>query len=109
MFLFSSTLLDSGLDVLNFFFAYLCRNLEGISGCNVEVFPEERDIFNNLISVVCLIDPDIIIGWEIQLGGSLGFLAERAAHLGIGLLKRISRTLPHEMNHPPKNSVDESS
>jgi DNA polymerase zeta len=82
--------------------------LEGIPGCNVEVFPEERDLFNNLISVVCSIDPDIIVGWEIELG-SLGFLAERAAHLGIGLLKRISRTLPHEMNHPPKNSVDESS
>lgn len=31
------------------------------------------------------------MGWDIQ-GGSLGFLAERAAHLGIGLLNSISRT-----------------
>ncbi|TVU37337.1 hypothetical protein EJB05_10646 [Eragrostis curvula] len=84
------------------------RNLEGIVGCKVHVFPEERDLLDNLISAVCLTDPDILVGWEIQLG-SLGFLAERAAHLGIGLLKRISRTPPHEMNHPPKNPVDESS
>ncbi|XP_062186460.1 DNA polymerase zeta catalytic subunit isoform X2 [Phragmites australis] len=84
------------------------RNLDGIAGCNVDVFPEENDLLNNLISAVCSIDPDILVGWEIQLG-SLGFLAERAAHLGIGLLKRISRTPPHELNHPPKNPVDESS
>ncbi|KAK3127981.1 hypothetical protein QOZ80_7AG0580980 [Eleusine coracana subsp. coracana] len=84
------------------------RNLEGIAHCNVDVFPEERDLFNNLISAVCSIDPDILVGWEIQLG-SLGFLTERAAYLGIGLLKRISRTPPHDMNHQPKNSIAESS
>lgn len=63
---------------------------------------------NHLIDAICSIDPDILVGWEIQLG-SLGFLAERAAHLGIGLLKRISRTPPHELKHPPKHPVDESS
>ena len=31
------------------------------------------------------------MGWDIQ-GGSLGFLAEGASHLGIGLLNNISRT-----------------
>ncbi|KAJ1292324.1 hypothetical protein BS78_02G383800 [Paspalum vaginatum] len=84
------------------------RNLDGIAGCYVDVFPEERDLLNNLISAVCSIDPDILVGWEIQLG-SLGFLAERAAYLGIGLLKRISRTPPHELNHPPKIPADDSS
>nr|CAB3458914.1 unnamed protein product [Digitaria exilis] len=84
------------------------RNLDGIAGCNVDVFPEEKDLLNNLISAVCSIDPDILVGWEIQLG-SLGFLAERAAYLGIGLLRRISRTPPHELNHPPKAPVDDSS
>lgn len=83
------------------------RNLDGIAGCNINVFPEEKDVLNNLISAICSIDPDILVGWEIQLG-SLGFLAERAAYLGIGLLKRISRT-PHELNHPPKIPVDNSS
>ncbi|KAL6896569.1 hypothetical protein ACP4OV_007141 [Aristida adscensionis] len=82
------------------------RNLDGIADCTVVVFPDERDLLKNLITAVCSIDPDIIVGWEIQLG-SLGFLAERAAHLGIGLLKRISRTPPHEPNNQPP--LDESS
>ncbi|CAL5085351.1 unnamed protein product [Urochloa decumbens] len=84
------------------------RNLDGIVGCNIDVFHEEKDLLNNLISAICSIDPDILVGWEIQLG-SLGFLAERAAYLGIGLLKRISRIPPHEPNHPPKVPVDDSS
>ncbi|RLM86844.1 DNA polymerase zeta catalytic subunit isoform X2 [Panicum miliaceum] len=84
------------------------RNPDGIAGCNIDVFPEERDLLNNLTSAICSIDPDILVGWEIQFG-SLGFLAERAAYLGIGLLKRISRTPPHELNHPPKVPVDDSS
>uniref|UniRef100_A0A453AR94 DNA-directed DNA polymerase family B exonuclease domain-containing protein n=1 Tax=Aegilops tauschii subsp. strangulata TaxID=200361 RepID=A0A453AR94_AEGTS len=83
-------------------------NLDGVIGCSVDVFPEERDLLNHLIDALCSIDPDILVGWEIQLG-SLGFLAERAAYLGIGLLKRISRTLPHESKHPPKNLAHESS
>ncbi|CAN6226497.1 unnamed protein product [Urochloa humidicola] len=84
------------------------RNLDGIVGCNLDIFPEERDLLNNLISAICSIDPDILVGWEIQLG-SLGFLAERAAYLGIGLLKRISRIPPHEPNRPPKVPADDSS
>ncbi|KAF7014170.1 hypothetical protein CFC21_028190 [Triticum aestivum] len=84
------------------------RNLDGVIGCSVDVFPEERNLLNHLIDALCSIDPDILVGWEIQLG-SLGFLAERAAYLGIGLLKRISRTLPHESKYPPKNLAHESS
>ncbi|VAH26718.1 unnamed protein product [Triticum turgidum subsp. durum] len=84
------------------------RNLDGVIGCSVDVFPEERNLLYHLIDALCSIDPDILVGWEIQLG-SLGFLAERAAYLGIGLLKRISRTLPHESKYPPKNLAHESS
>uniref|UniRef100_A0A0D9X2Q2 DNA polymerase n=1 Tax=Leersia perrieri TaxID=77586 RepID=A0A0D9X2Q2_9ORYZ len=83
-------------------------NLDGVASCDVNVFSGESELLNHLINAICSIDPDIIVGWEIQLG-SLGFLAERAAYLGIGLLKRISRTPPHQMKHPPKNPVDESS
>lgn len=49
-------------------------------------------------------DPDILIGWEIQ-GGSLGFLAERAAYLGIGLLNKISRTPSHPISNPVKSTM----
>lgn len=86
------------------FFSCNCRNLDGVSGCDVNVFPGERELLNHLINAICSIDPDIIVGWEIQLG-SLGFFAEGA---GIGLLKRISRTPPNQMKHPPMNPVEES-
>lgn len=55
------------------------------------VFSEEKHLFSHIIKILSLFDPDILLGWDIQ-GGSLGFLAERAAHLGIGLLNEISRT-----------------
>ncbi|XP_060966824.1 DNA polymerase zeta catalytic subunit isoform X2 [Cannabis sativa] len=66
------------------------RNLDGISGCSVLTFNEEKYLFNHFIKFVCLLDPDILMGWDVQ-GGSIGFLAERASHLGIGLLNSISR------------------
>lgn len=55
------------------------------------VFSEEKYLFSHFMKFVCSYDPDIVMGWDVQ-GGSLGFLAERAAHLGIGLLGNISRT-----------------
>ena len=106
--IFFSFLLALRLKCHRILHSCICRNPDGITGCNIDVFPEERDLLNNLISAICSIDPDILVGWEIQLG-SLGFLAERAAYLGIGLLKRISRTPPRELNHPPKVQVDDSS
>lgn len=48
-------------------------------------------MFDHFIKFVCSLDPDILMGWDVQ-GGSLGFLAERASYLGIGLLNSISRT-----------------
>ena len=70
---------------------FICRNLDGVSGCKVLVSSEEKHLFDDFIKIICSLDPDILIGWDVQ-GGSLGFLAERASHLGIGLLNKISRT-----------------
>nr|XP_011466294.1 PREDICTED: DNA polymerase zeta catalytic subunit isoform X2 [Fragaria vesca subsp. vesca] len=67
------------------------RSHDGISDCKLLVFHEEKYLFHHFIKFVCSLDPDILMGWDIQ-GGSLGFLAERASHLGIGLLNKISRT-----------------
>lgn len=77
------------------------RKLDGISGCKVLVSSEEKLLFDNFINIICSFDPDILIGWDIQ-GGSLGFLAERASHLGIGLLNKISRT-PSETKTASRN------
>ncbi|VVA94379.1 unnamed protein product [Arabis nemorensis] len=67
------------------------RNVDGLSGCKLSVFLEERQLFSCFIETLCKWDPDILVGWDIQ-GGSIGFLAERAAQLGIKFLNSISRT-----------------
>ncbi|KAI3694970.1 hypothetical protein L1987_77956 [Smallanthus sonchifolius] len=67
------------------------RNMDGISGCVFIVCNQEKQLLNEFMKIVSNHDPDILMGWDIQ-GGSLGFLAERAAFLGIGLLSKISRT-----------------
>lgn len=67
------------------------RSLDGISGFKVFVFDEEKHLFGQFMKVLCSLDPDILMGWDVQ-GSSLGFLAERASYLGIGLLNKISRT-----------------
>ncbi|CAK9168020.1 unnamed protein product [Ilex paraguariensis] len=72
------------------------RNLDGISGCKLLVSSEEKHLFSYFIDIIYSLDPDMLMGWDIQ-SGSLGFLAERAAYLGIGLLNKISRT-PFETN-----------
>ncbi|KAJ6973963.1 hypothetical protein NC653_030110 [Populus alba x Populus x berolinensis] len=69
---------------------------DGTSGCSVLVLSEEKHLFSHFMAIIVSFDPDILMGWDVQ-GGSLGFLAERAAHLGIGLLNNISRT-PSEAN-----------
>ncbi|KAK4378954.1 hypothetical protein RND71_000816 [Anisodus tanguticus] len=78
------------------------RDLDGVSGCKVLTFSEERQVFVHFIKMINSFDPDILMGWEIQ-GGSLGFLAERAVYLGIGLLNKISRT-PSEGNIASRDS-----
>ncbi|MQM19565.1 hypothetical protein Taro_052570 [Colocasia esculenta] len=80
------------------------RNVDGMSGCTFLIFPEERGLFDYLVKMIGLFDPDILLGWEIQ-GSSIGFLAERAAHLGIRLLKSISRTPAVESKHETKASL----
>lgn len=69
------------------------RNIDGVVGCNIIYLPEELTLLKCFVRLVVLFDPDIMVGWEIQ-GYSLGLLAERAANLGFGLLKELSRTPP---------------
>ncbi|CAA7058420.1 unnamed protein product [Microthlaspi erraticum] len=67
------------------------RNVDCLSGCKLSIFVEEKQLLSHFIETLCRWDPDILVGWDIQ-GGSLGFLAERAAQLGIRFLDNISRT-----------------
>ncbi|KAK7258870.1 hypothetical protein RIF29_24458 [Crotalaria pallida] len=67
------------------------RSFDGLSGCKLLVFTDEKQLLKEFIKIVSSSDPDILMGWDIQ-GGSLGFLAERSSHLGLGLLNSLSRT-----------------
>ncbi|CAN6469328.1 unnamed protein product [Victoria cruziana] len=71
------------------------RNVDVLSGCKVVSCSKEEDLLQNFVKLIVSLDPDILLGWEIQ-GNSLGFLAERAAYLHISLLKSVSRTLGSE-------------
>ncbi|ONK63448.1 uncharacterized protein A4U43_C07F15260 [Asparagus officinalis] len=71
------------------------RHVDGVSNCQFSSFNDEKLLLDHFVGMITSFDPDILMGWEIQ-GGSLGFLAERAAHLGVNLLKKISRVPSHE-------------
>ncbi|KAK6143919.1 hypothetical protein DH2020_024267 [Rehmannia glutinosa] len=81
---------------------YVEKDLDAVSESKVFVFTEELQLLNHFSKVVHASDPDVLMGWDVQ-SGSLGFLAERAAHLGVGLLNNISRT-PSQLNVAPGDS-----
>lgn len=88
---------DDNDSIANVFILLRCntempkQNIDGVSDCRVVGFPEEEPLLSYFVKIVYSFDPDVLIGWDVQVG-SLGFLAQRAAHLGIGLLNNISRT-----------------
>ena len=50
----------------------------------------ELDLFVQLVQLVQEVDPDILVGYEIQMS-SWGYLNERATNLGFNLFGQISR------------------
>ncbi len=57
----------------------------------VEVFQSEKALLEAFVEATQSLDPDIILGFEVQKG-SLGYLADRAATMELALLKLVSRT-----------------
>ncbi|GFH23879.1 DNA polymerase, partial [Haematococcus lacustris] len=55
------------------------------------VSADEVALLCGLVSAVQSLDPDVLIGWDIQRE-SLGYLVERAQHLGLNLLRALGRT-----------------
>lgn len=77
---------------------YVGQNL--VNGENTQFFESERDLVLGTINYVLKIDPDIIIGWNIERE-SVYYLNERAKILGINdFYAEISRTgrNPHAMD-----------
>jgi DNA polymerase zeta len=57
-------------------------------------------LLRGFIATLRAIDPDVLVGFEIQ-GSSLGYIAERAAVLNIGLLREIARDERRPVNPKP--------
>ncbi|PCH36835.1 DNA/RNA polymerase [Wolfiporia cocos MD-104 SS10] len=62
----------------------------GSSTVGVEFVASELDLLNRLIDLVIEVDPDIVIGWEVQ-AASWGYINSRASTYGLDLGEQISR------------------
>lgn len=62
----------------------------GVSGLQVTYAAEEKTLFQELISIMRRFDPDILVGYEVQMR-SWGYLLQRAAALGLDLCQELSR------------------
>ncbi|PWN32602.1 uncharacterized protein FA14DRAFT_111397, partial [Meira miltonrushii] len=83
--------LRSGLIILQSSSETINPNRLGISHLAVEMVDAELDMFNALIDLVRLFDPEIIVGYEIH-STSWGYLVERAAlHFNYDLTIEIGR------------------
>ncbi|KAF7347826.1 DNA polymerase [Mycena venus] len=59
-------------------------------GSDMKIVSAELDLLNHITDVVVDLDPDIIVGWEIQ-NGSWSYLHERGQQYGLDIADLISR------------------
>ncbi|XP_033505189.2 DNA polymerase zeta catalytic subunit isoform X2 [Epinephelus lanceolatus] len=62
----------------------------GVSGLQVTYATDEKALFQELITIMRRFDPDILLGYEVQMH-SWGYLLQRAAALGVDLCQQLSR------------------
>ncbi|KAM8831537.1 DNA polymerase zeta catalytic subunit isoform 2-T2 [Spinachia spinachia] len=62
----------------------------GVSGLQVTYATDEKVLFQELIAVMRRFDPDILVGYEVQMR-SWGYLLQRAAALRVDLCQQLSR------------------
>ncbi|KAG7244176.1 hypothetical protein INR49_004249 [Caranx melampygus] len=62
----------------------------GISGLQMKCATDEKMLFQELITIMRRFDPDILLGYEVQMR-SWGYLFQRAAVLGVDLCQQLSR------------------
>ncbi|XP_039981481.1 DNA polymerase zeta catalytic subunit isoform X2 [Xiphias gladius] len=62
----------------------------GISGLQVKYATDEKMLFQELIAIMRRFDPDILLGYEVQMR-SWGYLLQRAAVLRVDLCQQLSR------------------
>ncbi|XP_029398361.1 DNA polymerase zeta catalytic subunit isoform X4 [Mus pahari] len=62
----------------------------GITGLQVTYAADEKALFQEITNIIKRYDPDILLGYEIQMH-SWGYLLQRAAALSVDLCQMISR------------------
>jgi hypothetical protein len=78
---------------------------DALPGAQVEVFGSEAALLDAFVDAVQCLDPDILLGFEVQRA-SLGYLCDRAAALGRPRLLRALSRLPGEAG-PGEGRADE--
>lgn len=61
------------------------------SPLQLQYYASELALLQGFCAVVQALDPDVIVGWDIQQG-SLGYLADRGLQLGFNVLRSASKT-----------------
>ncbi|RXN14092.1 DNA polymerase zeta catalytic subunit [Labeo rohita] len=62
----------------------------GVTGLLVTYVSEEKELFEEVTNVLRKYDPDILVGYEVQMH-SWGYLLQRASTLGVDLCQQLSR------------------
>ncbi|XP_067402706.1 DNA polymerase zeta catalytic subunit [Emydura macquarii macquarii] len=62
----------------------------GVTGLDVTYAADEKALFQEIVNIVKRYDPDILLGYEVQMH-SWGYLLQRAAALSVDLCQMISR------------------
>ncbi|XP_051510616.1 DNA polymerase zeta catalytic subunit-like isoform X1 [Myxocyprinus asiaticus] len=62
----------------------------GVTGLQVTYASDEKELFEKINNIMTKYDPDILIGYEVQMH-SWGYLLQRASTLGVDLCQQLSR------------------
>ncbi|KAM4633548.1 DNA polymerase zeta catalytic subunit [Polymixia lowei] len=62
----------------------------GVTGLQVTYAGDEKQLFQELVAIMRRFDPDILVGYEVQMR-SWGYLLQRASVLGVDLCQQLSR------------------
>ncbi|KZT02722.1 uncharacterized protein LAESUDRAFT_399797 [Laetiporus sulphureus 93-53] len=65
-------------------------NPRRLQSVRMDAVNSELDLLNHLIDLVWALDPDIVVGWEVQ-SASWGYLSARASTYGLDIGEQISR------------------
>ncbi|KAF9229291.1 DNA/RNA polymerase [Gyrodon lividus] len=61
-----------------------------LRGFPIETVSDELELINRIIDIVINLDPDIVLGWEVQ-AGSWGYLSARGLYYGLDIGELVSR------------------